>query len=108
MFGGSELPSSSGGGRERSVVDRQSGDAIPALGLSQRAISENAVISNIEGLRGGASASRHDPVTSRQVVAVNSINRLRSGYTATTGQVFGEIGRSLTTCCSSETGMIRT
>lgn len=47
------------------------------------------------GLRGGASFSWHEIVSSRQVVAVNLVNNLRSEYSATTGQVFGEIGRSI-------------
>ena len=47
------------------------------------------------GLRGGASFSWHDIVSTRQAVAVSLVNNLRGDYTATTGQVFGEIGHSI-------------
>ncbi|MDI6024650.1 autotransporter domain-containing protein [Corticibacterium sp. UT-5YL-CI-8] len=44
------------------------------------------------GLRGGASYSWHDVSGSRQVNAVNLVNQLSSDNTATTGQIFGEVG----------------
>ncbi len=46
------------------------------------------------GLRGGASFSWHDLVTLRQVAALNLAGSQRGDYTATTTQVFGEVGHS--------------
>lgn len=46
------------------------------------------------GLRGGASFSWHDLVTSRQVAVINLAGPQRGDYTATTTQVFGEVGHS--------------
>lgn len=48
------------------------------------------------GVRGGASFSWNDIMTSRQVTVVNPLGVQRGDYAAKTTQVFGEVGRNLT------------